>query len=311
MSYLRESIDQKKKELELLLRTPVLRIAVECAKQWAHPEEIASILSRSIHQIPPCSLLYVIDESGHQVGASVGSDITHPEHTGRNLSERPYLKRVESIADTALSELYVSQTGGHLCVTMLQPIFEEGRKLGYLAADFDLRDMRLSGSPPFANPDYRQLKGDPAIRATVFQQQRVRSEMDLHMHEVMTLIEELIRERGVFHAKIHFSSSRVTLWHMDDPYSYHLHVIEELLDPSLLLSYPPQSYPLRATVDAQRIRQTLDLFMKLREVDEVIYLRSGSINIINGLVGLTFSCDGSHYMRADDFVERGLDFWLG
>jgi hypothetical protein len=46
-------------------------------------------------------------------------------------------------------------------------------------------------------------------------------------------------------------------------------------------------------------------------MDETIYLRSGSLNIINGIVGLNFSCDGSHYMPVEDFLEKGGDFWFG
>jgi hypothetical protein len=35
------------------------------------------------------------------------------------------------------------------------------------------------------------------------------------------------------------------------------------------------------------------------------------LNIFNGLVGLTFSCDGSHYMPWDEFLEKDIDFWVG
>ena len=35
------------------------------------------------------------------------------------------------------------------------------------------------------------------------------------------------------------------------------------------------------------------------------------LNIFNGLVGLTFSCDGSHYMPWDEFLDKNLGFWLG
>jgi hypothetical protein len=33
-------------------------------------------------------------------------------------------------------------------------------------------------------------------------------------------------------------------------------------------------------------------------MDETIDLRSGSLNIHNGIVGLNFSCDGSRYMSS-------------
>jgi hypothetical protein len=35
------------------------------------------------------------------------------------------------------------------------------------------------------------------------------------------------------------------------------------------------------------------------------------LNIFNGFVGLTFSCDGSHYMPWDEFLEKDIDFWVG
>jgi hypothetical protein len=52
-------------------------------------------------------------------------------------------------------------------------------------------------------------------------------------------------------------------------------------------------------------------FKKLRFADETLYLRSASINIINGFVALNFSCDGSHYMPVDEFLQRGEVLWLG
>ena len=43
----------------------------------------------------------------------------------------------------------------------------------------------------------------------------------------------------------------------------------------------------------------------------LFYLRTASINIFNGMVSLTFSCDGSHYMRYDEFLAKGAAFWSG
>ena len=58
-------------------------------------------------------------------------------------------------------------------------------------------------------------------------------------------------------------------------------------------------------------RKLFSEFRALRFADETIYLRSSSINIMNGMLGLTFSCDGSHYMPVDEFLDRDLSFWLG
>ena len=50
---------------------------------------------------------------------------------------------------------------------------------------------------------------------------------------------------------------------------------------------------------------------KLRLTDETFYLRSASVNIFNGMISLTFSCDGSHYMSWQEFLDKDETFWFG
>ena len=50
---------------------------------------------------------------------------------------------------------------------------------------------------------------------------------------------------------------------------------------------------------------------ELRLADQNIYLRAASMNIFNGMISLTFSCDGSHYMGWNEFLDRGGAFWRG
>jgi hypothetical protein len=40
-------------------------------------------------------------------------------------------------------------------------------------------------------------------------------------------------------------------------------------------------------------------------------LRAGSLNLINGMVGLNFSCDGSHSLSARDFLKASEARWFG
>jgi hypothetical protein len=42
----------------------------------------------------------------------------------------------------------------------------------------------------------------------------------------------------------------------------------------------------------------------LRLADAAVYLRPGSINIINGMIGLDFSCDGSCYIDYREFLDN-------
>jgi len=64
-------------------------------------------------------------------------------------------------------------------------------------------------------------------------------------------------------------------------------------------------------VEKQHIRPILEMFRTLRFSDEQLYLRAGSLNLINGLIGLNFSCDGSHYLPADEFLASPLARWFG
>jgi hypothetical protein len=122
-------------------------------------------------------------------------------------------------------------------------------------------------------------------------------------------MDELLQSRGVFHMELHFSSSRATLWLYDDSYHYRIHTLDELND--ACLAYPARPYPKKAVISADSIPKIFKQFKILRFADETIYLRSASLNIINGMVALNFSCDGSHYIPAEEFLSRGEQFWLG
>ena len=86
---------------------------------------------------------------------------------------------------------------------------------------------------------------------------------------------------------------------------------EVLQDPDICLLYPSRPYPADAVIPRKEIARILDGMRTLRSVDTTIYLRTASINIYNGMLSLTFSCDGSHYMRYDEFLARGPAFWTG
>ena len=155
------------------------------------------------------------------------------------------------------------------------------------------------------------MKGDPSIRQGLFTQHRIESVIDTRIDDVLALMTELIIEHGVFHGKIHFSSNRGTIWLIDDPYSYRLLGIDELTDADICFVYPRRDYTDRAIVPVNKIATVLEGLKSLRFADETIYLRSGSLNVCNGMVGLNFSCDGSHYMHYEEFLEKDMNFWYG
>ena len=152
--------------------------------------------------------------------------------------------------------------------------------------------------------EWLQIRGDPSIREFLFLQERHFNEFDQRIDQVLSRAAELMLGYGVFHAKIHFSSGQVTLWLVDDPKRYRVHVKEEFLDMEPARHYPSRRYTHEAIVQREAIIPILDGFKRLRFRDPQIYLRAGSLNVINGIIGLNFSCDGSHYMSCSDFLLK-------
>jgi len=158
-----------------------------------------------------------------------------------------------------------------------------------------------------------QIKGDPSVRAFLFQQQRVESLFDAHIEQLHSLVVELLTNKGIFHAKLHYSSSQLTCWSCDDPYRYRVFVHEEVIGGTLLEELPDQ--PLRdllkqrpALLGRAEIETALEEFKRLRLTDETVYLRNASINCFNGIIGMTFSCDGAHYLSHAEFMEKLKEF---
>jgi hypothetical protein len=115
----------------------------------------------------------------------------------------------------------------------------------------------------------------------------------------------------MFQGVIHFSSSRATIWFVDDPFRYRILDAEALSDPDICMLYPARPYPEDALIPKKRIGAILRGMTRLRFADETLYLRSASINIFNGMISLTFSCDGTHYMSWEEFLEKDMSFWTG
>lgn len=156
-----------------------------------------------------------------------------------------------------------------------------------------------------------QVKGDPSVRAFLFQQSRQISLFDKNIDELHQTIHKLLTEKGVFHIKAHYSSSQLTCWFYDDPFNYKVYVKEEVFDPGFIDSFPKLSYEgRRPLIDIQDLFLILDEFKRLRLSDQQIYLRAASINRINGMIGMNFSCDGSHYIDHDEFFNRLKEFGI-
>ena len=311
-STLQESIARQRNILKGWLSSALILIAEDCRLAWPDRAALEARLRSGLAELPYCKYLYLLDSKAHQITSNASRSGLLDSYHCRDRSQRPYMAQALAGHNFSLSDAYISHNARRPSLTAIQIIHDgNGEVLGYLGADFDMRELPATQALYQQPSQWMQLKGDPAIRSGLFHQERATSPMDERIEPVLHIITELMTVRGVFHAKLHFSSSRATLWSIDDPCRFRIHGIEELSNPDLCLAYPQRDYPSDADTPADQIPAILQCFRDLRFMDETIYLRSGMLNIFNGMVGLTFSCDGSHYMPWREFLEKDVGFWTG
>ena len=308
---LKTAIHHQRVALAGMLSPPLSELAQQCASVWGSREDLDIVLTSGLRSVPHCLFLYAMDANGIQISDNVCLGGLLPEHFGRDRSDRPYMRESVPPWGFLLSDAYLSLQVNRPSLTAMQVVRRNDEMLGFIAADFDLRDLPTSTKGYKESVDWRQIKGDPSIRGTVFQQHRTESVMDRNMESACAILQQLFTDRGLFQAVIHFSSSRSIVWFMEDPYRYRILDHEALSDPDICLLYPRTAYPDEAVIPQQDVVKVLNGMRQLRMADETLYLRSSSINIFNGQISLTFSCDGTHYMSWQEFLDKDMTFWVG
>lgn len=307
--WFKQAILYKKAELTRMLEAPLAALAERCAAAWPEPAALDALLRDGMAGVPHAQRLYVCDADTRQLSAGITTEQVEEHRRGRRFSEQPYDAGNLPFRGMTLTSVFLDEDTLKRRIAAIQAVIGGDMLRGFLVAEFELDAIPLPQSA-FTGAGWTQYKGDPAIRAGVFNQCRSRSRLDQRSSEVVDTLDALMRAHGIYHVILHFSSSRAIFWVFDDPYSYRFHGVEEILDPEIWLAYPARPYPRNAKVPAAQIRPVLERFQALRESDENIYLRSGSLNIMNGIVGLTFSCDGSHYLTVDEFLNQEHPFWV-
>ncbi|MDH5216579.1 MAG: PDC sensor domain-containing protein, partial [Gammaproteobacteria bacterium] len=305
-----ESIDKQRQELLDRLAKPMQRVASLCRDSWDEADKLNKILIKNFRRIPYRTYLYSLDPNGLQVTNTISREGLIKEDFGRDRSRRPYMKQLSAGVEFTLSEAYISLRKNRPSLTALQAITnEQNQLLGYLGVDFDLRDLPLTRAMYTEPNSWQQIKGDPAIRQGVFNQRRAESTLDQNIDTALGVLVELMQDHGIFHTMLHFSSNRAVIWQFEDPYKYRLLGIDALIDPNVCLAFPRSNYPKNAVIPAEQIIHIFEAFKQLRYMDDTLYLRTGTINIFNGIIGLTFSCDGSHYIPWQEFLDKDHLFW--
>lgn len=304
--WFKETVSHKKKLLASLLKSPIEQLARQCAQAWDQPEILIKTLQDSLCKLPHCQLLYAIDPRGLQLSANITRAGTDNTWRGQDLSARPYLQGILPYRGMILSAAYLSQRSLQPCITALQAVREGDRLLGFVAADFHLKDLpNMSGTSL-----QRMRQNRPDTGEHRHQPPPQQSAADQNIDYLIYVLSTLMQEHGIFHCQLHFSSDLARLWSLDTPFDEQVHNIPELLDPALFQRYPKRAYDSHTRLDPDRIPLVFAQLKTLRLTDDSLYLRCGSVNIINGRIGLSFNHNGSQYMNVDKFLNHNINYWL-
>ncbi len=278
----------------------------DCLENTHSFEKLNELLFLYMRHHQHANLVYVIDSLGAQISANITKENIDTEFQGQDLSNRPFFSAIDDEHPIYISDAYISTATLKPCISVVHTICHADKIIGMLVFDLDLEKLPLP-KQDLDLDEWRQIKGDPEIRSNLFNQVRASSAMDQSVDMVHDIAVELMCELGIFHLKLHYASSRATIWNYDNPYNYHVHVLDEITSPNIFLLYPKKSYPQAAKVTQEQVKDVFDKFKHMRFMDENLYLKTGSLNIMNGTVGLSFSCDGNHYLSINDFLDNFED----
>lgn len=304
----KETISHKKKLLASLLKVPLAQLAGHVAQTWSTAEDLNKTLHAGMCRLPHCQLLYAISTEGSQTSANITRNGLDNSWHGQDLSARPYLQGTLPFKGMSLSPVYLSQRSMLPCITALQAVSKDNQLLGFVAADFHIKDLPNMGGTTLHR--LHQAHNDNSQQGTSNGHSRDHSLADHRIDHVLQVLTTLMQEHGVFHCTLHFASACASLWSLDDPLDNRVYSVSELLKPDLFLRYPKCSYDRKPQLELDKIPQVFAQLKALRQSDDSVYLRSGSVNVINGRIGLTFSCDGTQYISTEEFLNHELTHWL-
>lgn len=306
----KETVSSKKKFLSSLIKAPMTQIEHQSALLWSDCAELTEYLADSLCRLPHCQLLYAINPNGTQYTGNITRYGIDESWQNQDLSERPYMSANLPYRGLILSAAYLSQRSMQPCMTVVQAINIRGQLLGFIAADFHLKDLPIMNTSTLQRMHSQNSRHHPVSGVDTKHGRAANSAADTNIDYLIYALSTMMQEHGIFHSQIHFNSDCCHLWSENDSHQYHLHSISQIMSSELLSKYPARDYHSRNCVALEKIPLVFAQFKAIRQADDRIYLRSGSLNLVNGLVGLSFSCDGSHYLPVDDFLNHDLGYWL-
>ncbi len=287
-------IEERRKALAALFKPAMQNLSNKCSTVWSDSDKLDKVLHQNFSSLPNCHLVYIVDKLGKQKSSNITKNGIDSSYRNQDLSIRPY--SINLCQNFTLSPAYISQMTSSPCISAVHPIISD-EHLGFTIADFDVRYLpSLSVSTNKIQICNKSCQPTDCVKSRLV--------------NIKDILLKLISKYGVFHLMIHYLSNRVMLWQIDNPYQYELYSIEQILDPDMYLTYSKCDFPSQAKTSIEEVQLVLERFDILQLVNDKIYLRSASINIMNAMVSLSFSFSGSKYMPIVDFLHGDLSKWL-
>ncbi len=287
-------IEERRKAMAALFKPAMQNLSKKCVAVWPNSDELDKVLHQNFFSLPNCNLVYVVDKFGKQKSSNITKNGIDSSYRNQDLSIRPY--SLNLYKNFTLSSAYISQTTGSPCISAVDPVIGN-EHLGFTIADFDIRHLPL--------PSISMHKTQACNKSC-----RPTNCLKNRLVDIKDILLKLISKHGVFHLMIHYLSNKIMLWQINNPCQYELYSIEQIIDPDMYLTYPQCDFSNQAKVSIEEVQLVLERFHILQLVNDEVYLRSASINIMNAMISLSFSFSGSRYMSVTDFLHGDLANWL-
>lgn len=140
MAWFKDNLSNQKKCLAEQIEAPISNLAKLCEYDWQSAARVTELLAQEFHQVAHCLKLYAMNTDYIQIGASIIQNEVDMDANGFNHAAQPYISGDLPFRGLVLTSAYTGYESKPL-ITVIQAVNHTGHLLGFVAADFDLRDL--------------------------------------------------------------------------------------------------------------------------------------------------------------------------
>jgi hypothetical protein len=201
-----------------------------------------------------------------------------------------------------------------------------------------LKETLVSAAGLNADSLHISIKGDPSLRETTFNRAKYRSPLDEVFNELEPNLEELMLRRGTYRLYIGFNSGEIRTHSVFDPLREESHAADKLVRRDYLdRHFPPIEYDDKIAVIRNIYRalredgvvdrmpdywrnimqrrsqswepmtqnEIVDILSTLKVLRDMpdFYLRNITICIVQNMVRMSFNCDGTQIISAENYKK--------